>query len=84
MADVVICAIAIASAVALLIISPHEAQRKALRALRAYGETEAVPTAGRCEDLAGRVRDIVTSDLVEAAAVAIPCPANQNIASNKW
>jgi hypothetical protein len=30
---------------ALPIVSPHEAQRKALRALRAYGETEALPPA---------------------------------------
>jgi hypothetical protein len=65
MADVTILAIAIASAVSLLIVSPHEAQRKALRALRAYGETEALPTGGRREDLARPVRDIVTSDLVE-------------------
>jgi hypothetical protein len=45
MADAMIFAIAIASAVSLLIVSPHEAQRKALRALRAYGETEALPPA---------------------------------------
>jgi hypothetical protein len=76
MADVVIFAIAIASAVSLLIVSPREAQRKALRALRAYGETEALPTCGRGEDLARPARDILTSDLVESAAVAIPCPTN--------
>ena len=52
MADVLIVAMAIASAVSLLIVSPHEAQRRALRALRAYGETEALPTGGRGEDLA--------------------------------
>jgi hypothetical protein len=68
MADVMILAIAIASAVSLLIISPHEAQRKVLRALRAYGEAEALPTGGRGEDLARPVRDIVTSDLLESAA----------------
>ena len=38
-----ICAIAIASVVPLLTVSPHEAQRKALRALRAYSETEPYP-----------------------------------------
>jgi hypothetical protein len=42
MADILILAIAIASAVSLLIVSPCEAQRKALRTLRAYGETEAL------------------------------------------
>jgi hypothetical protein len=81
--DVVIFAIVIASAVSLLIISPHEAQRKALRALRAYGENEALPTGGRGEDLARPVRDIVTSELVESPAVAIPCPLTQSIGSNK-
>jgi hypothetical protein len=50
MADVLILTIAIASALSLLIVSPHEVQRKALRALRAYGETEALPTGGRGED----------------------------------
>jgi hypothetical protein len=84
MADVVIFAIAIASAVSLLIVSPREAQRKALRALRAYGETEALPTGGRGEDLARSARDIFTSDLVESAAVAGPCPTNAEYgASNK-
>ena len=81
--DVMIFAVAIASAVSLLIICPHGAQRKALRALRAYGETEALPTGGRGEDLARPVRDIVTLDLVESPAVVIPCPANASIASNK-
>jgi hypothetical protein len=42
MADVVIFAIVIASAVSLLIVSPHEAQRRILGALRDYGETEAL------------------------------------------
>ena len=65
MAHVMIFVMAIASAVSLLIISPHEAQRKILRALRAYGETEALPTGSRGEDLARPVQDIVTSDLVE-------------------
>jgi len=45
MADVMIFAIAIASAVSLLIVSPHEARERALRALRAYGEAEALPPA---------------------------------------
>jgi hypothetical protein len=76
MADVVILAIAIASAVSLLIVSPHEAQRKSLRALRAYRETEALPTGGRGEDLARPAQDIVTSDLVESGAVAIAYPTN--------
>ena len=56
MADVLIFAIAIASALSLLSVSPHEAQRKALRALRAYGETEALPTGGRGEDPARPAR----------------------------
>jgi hypothetical protein len=76
MVDAVIFAIAIASAVSLLIISPHEAQRRVLRALRAYGETGALPTGSRGEDLARPVRDIVTLDLVDSAAVAIPCSTN--------
>jgi hypothetical protein len=76
MADVMIFAIAIASAVSLLIVSPHEAQRKALWVLRAYGETEASPSGGHGEDHATPARDIVTSDLVESAAVAIPCPTD--------
>jgi hypothetical protein len=76
MAHVMIFAIEIASAVSLLIVSPHQAQRKALRALRAYGETEALPTGGRGEDLARPARDIFTSALVESAAVAVPCPDN--------
>jgi hypothetical protein len=41
-----ICVIAIAPVVPLLIVSPHEAQRKVLRALRAYSETEG-PTQRR-------------------------------------
>jgi hypothetical protein len=65
MADVVIVATAIASAVSLLIVGPHEAQRRALHALRDYGETEALPTGGGGEDLARPARDIVTADLVE-------------------
>ena len=65
MADVVIVAMAIASAVSLLIVSPHEAQRRALRALRAYGETEALTTAGRGEDLASPAPDIFATDSVE-------------------
>jgi hypothetical protein len=65
MADVVIVAMAIASAVSLLIVSPHEAQRRALRALRAYGETEALPTGGRGEDLARPAPDIFAADSVE-------------------
>lgn len=67
MADVMIFAIAIASAISLLIVSPHEAQRKALRALRACGETEALPTGGRGEDLARPARGIFTSDFEESA-----------------
>jgi hypothetical protein len=76
MADVMIFAIAIASAVSLLIVSPREAQRKALRALRAYGETEALAIGGHGEDFAGPARDMFTSDLAESAAGAIPCPTN--------
>ena len=56
MADVMIFTIVIASALSLLSVSPHEAQRKALRALRAYGETEASPTSGRGEDPARAAR----------------------------
>ena len=51
MVDVVIFAIAIASAASLLIVSPYKAQRKALRALRAYDEIEALPAGSRDEDL---------------------------------
>jgi hypothetical protein len=65
MADVVIVAMAIASAVSLLIVSPHEAQRRVLRALRAHSETEALPTGGGGEDLARPARDIVATDLLE-------------------
>jgi hypothetical protein len=65
MADVVIFAMAIASAVSLLIVSPHEAQRMALRVLRAYGETEALPTGGRREDLARPAPDIAATESVE-------------------
>jgi hypothetical protein len=65
MADVVIVAMAIASAVSLLIVSPHEAQRRGLRALRAYGETEALPTGGRGEDLSRPAPDIFATDSVE-------------------
>jgi hypothetical protein len=65
MADVVIVAMAIASAVSLLIVSPHEAQRRALRALRAYGETEALPTGGRGEDLARPAPEVFATASVE-------------------
>ena len=60
-----IVAMAIASAVSLLIVSPHEAWRRALRASRAYGETEALPTGGRGEDLARPAPDIFATDSVE-------------------
>jgi hypothetical protein len=76
MAHVMICAIVIASVVSLLIVSPHEAQRKALRALRAYSETETSPMGGGGEGLARPARDIVPSDLVELAALPLPCPTN--------
>ena len=65
MADILILAIAIASAVSLLIVSPHEAQRRGLRALRAYGETEALPTGGRGEDISRPAPDIFATDSVE-------------------
>jgi hypothetical protein len=68
MADVMIFAIAIASAVSLLIVSPREAQRKALRDLRAYAETEALATGSHYEDFAGPARDMFTSDLAGSAA----------------
>jgi hypothetical protein len=68
MADVMIVAIAIASAVSLLIVSPHEARRRALRAMRAYGETEALPIGGRGEDLARPARDIVASNVGEVGS----------------
>jgi hypothetical protein len=79
MAHVMICATAIASVVSLLIVSPHEAQRKALRAFRAYSETEISPIGGRGEDLARPARDIIPSDLVESAAVPLPCPTTQSM-----
>jgi hypothetical protein len=69
MADVMIFAMAIASAVALLIVRPSEAHRKALRAFRAYGKTEALPTDGRGEDLV-----TPATRLVESAVIAKPCP----------
>ena len=65
MAHIMICTIAIASVVSLLIVSPHEAQRRALRALRAYGETEALPSGGRGEDLASPAPDIFGTNSVE-------------------
>ena len=65
MADAVIVAMAIASAVSLLIVSPHEAQRRALHALRDYGETEALPTGGGGEDLARPAPDIFATDSAE-------------------
>ena len=65
MADVVIVAMAIASAVSLLIVSPHEARRRALRALRAYGETEALPTAAVARSLASPAPGIFATDSVE-------------------
>jgi hypothetical protein len=65
MTHVMICAMAIASVVSLLIVSPHEAQRRALRGLRAYSETETLPTGGRGEDFASPAPDIVATDSVE-------------------
>jgi hypothetical protein len=83
MADIIIFAIVIASAISLLIVSPHEARRKALRALRDYGETEVPPIAGHGEDLARTAPDMFTSDLVESAAGAIPCTTKgEALASN--
>jgi uncharacterized protein YpmB len=63
MTDVIIFAIVIASAVSLLIVSPHEAQRKALRALRAHGETEDLPTGDQGEGLTRPARTIVDIEL---------------------
>ena len=51
MADVVIFAMVIASAVSLLILSPQHAQREALRALRNYDEANSLTTDGRGESL---------------------------------
>jgi hypothetical protein len=62
MADIMILAIAIASAVSLLIVSPCGAQRKALRTLRAYGETEALPIGVHGEDHGRLARNMFTSD----------------------
>lgn len=45
MVDVMIFAMLIASAVSLLVVSPGDAQRKALCALRNYDETEPLTTA---------------------------------------
>jgi hypothetical protein len=45
MVDVMILAMLIASAVSLLVVSPGDAQRKALSALRNYDETESLTTA---------------------------------------
>jgi hypothetical protein len=60
MVDLMIFVIAIASAVSLLIVSPREAQRKTLRALRAYGDTEALLGGVHGEDLARPQRDMST------------------------
>ena len=62
MADILILATAIASAVSLLIVSPCGAQRKALRALRAYGETNALPIGVHGEERGRLARNMVTSD----------------------
>ncbi len=51
MADAVIFAMVIASAISLLILSPGRGQREALRALRNYDELECLPTDGRSESL---------------------------------
>jgi len=56
MTDVIIFAIAVASAVSLLIVSPHEAQRKSLQALRAHGESEDLVTRDQFESLARPAR----------------------------
>jgi len=56
MANPVILAIAIASAVSLLIVRPCGAQRKALRA---YRETEALPIGVHGEDRGRPVRNMV-------------------------
>jgi uncharacterized protein YpmB len=63
MTDVIIFAIAVASAVSLLIVSPHEAQRKALQALRTHGEPEDLLTRDQCEGLARPARGIVQVEL---------------------
>jgi hypothetical protein len=73
MADVVIVAMAIASAASLLIVSPHEAKRRGLRALRAYGQTEALPIGGRGEDLAKPAPHIFATDPVDRSVLAIRC-----------
>jgi hypothetical protein len=63
MTDVIIFAITVASAVSLLIVGPHEAQRKALQALRAHGETEDLLTHDQCEGLARPARATVQIEL---------------------
>jgi hypothetical protein len=73
MADVVIVAMAISSAASLLIVNPHEAKTRALGALRAYGETQALPTAGRGQDLAKPAPHIFSTDSVERSVLAIRC-----------
>lgn len=55
-----IVVIAIPSVLSLLIVSPHEAQRKALRALRAYGDSEALLSGVQGEELARPRRDMFT------------------------
>jgi hypothetical protein len=62
MADILILEIAVASAVSLPIVSPCGAQTKALRALRAYGETEALPIGVHGEDRGRAARNMFTSD----------------------
>lgn len=44
MVDLVLLAMAIASALSLIVVSPREAQREALRSLREYAELESLRT----------------------------------------
>ena len=69
MADVMIFAMVIASAVTLLIVRPSEAQRRALRALQCPRQDQSCTTNGRGEDLA-----TPASDLAESPVTAVPCP----------
>ncbi len=51
MADAVIFAMVIASAISLLVLGPGRGQREALRALRDYDEAKCLTTDGRSESL---------------------------------
>jgi len=54
-------------------------RERPLRALRAYGEAEALPTAVVAKNFARPPRDIFTSDLAEICSRGDPCPTDGRI-----